>query len=211
MIAALTNNPLNKNLTRTTMYLKPLAVVVTLTIGVVGCSKDSSSPSGTTPTPPANLTVNPADGQANVRLDAAVTFTFARSVDRSVVERSTHLISERMMADSLCHDSSMMPHGGMSNIMMDSSMMRHMGQIHATRGMFTWNGDSTECYFRPDSMMTPQTQYMIHMGPEMMRMVRNRMGEMGMMGGHGIGMMQDDMMFHFTTLDTTDGGHGGHH
>lgn len=195
------------------MYLKSLAVAVTLTIGVVGCSKDSSSPSGTTPTPPANLTVNPADGQANVRLDAAVTFTFARSVDRAVVERTVHLISERAMADSLCPDSSMMSHGGMSNVMMDSSMMRHMGRVHATRGRFTWNGDSTECYFRPDSMMIPRTRYMIHMGPEMMQMMRNRMGDMGMMGGHGIGMMQDDMMLHFATMDTsgTGGGHGGHH
>ena len=194
------------------MNLKPLAAVVLIAIGVVGCSKDSSSPSGTTPTPPANLTVNPADGQANVRLDAAVTFTFARSVDRAVVERTVHLISERAMADSLCPDSSMMSHGGMSNVMMDSSMMRHMGQVHATRGRFTWNGDSTECYFRPDSMMTLRTQYMIHMGPEMMQMMRSRMGDMGAMGGHGFGTMQDDMMFHFVTMDTsgTGGGHGHH-
>ncbi len=195
------------------MNLKPLAAAVLIAIAVVGCSKDSSSPSGTTPIPPANLTVNPADGQANVRLDAAVTFTFAKPVDRSVVERTVHLISERMMADSLCPDSSsMMSHGGMGNVMTDSSMMRHMGQVHAARGRFTWNGDSTECYFRPDSMMTPRTQYMIHMGPEMMQMMRNRMGEMGMMGGHGFGMMQDDMMLHFATMDTsnTGGGHGHH-
>lgn len=156
--------------------------------------------------------MNPADGQANVRVDAAVTFTFARSVDRAVVERTVHLISERAMADSLCPDSSMMSHGGMGNVMMDSSMMRHMGQFHATRGRFTWNGDSTECYLRPDSMMTPRTQYMIHMGPDIMQMMRSRMGDMGMMTGHGSGMMQDDMMLHFATMDTsgTGGGHGHH-
>jgi len=194
------------------MNLKPLAATVLIAIGVVGCSKDSSSPSGTTTPPQANLTVSPSDGQGNVRLDAAVTFTFARSVDRVVVERNVHVISERAMADSLCPDSSMMSHGGMSNVMMDSSMMRHMSQIHATRGRFTWNGDSTECYFRPDSMMIPRTQYMIHMGPEMMQMMRNRMGDMGMMAGHGFGMMQDDMMLHFATMDTsgTGGGHGHH-
>lgn len=194
------------------MNLKTFASVALIVLGVTGCSKDSSSPNGTTPTSPANLTVNPADGQANVRLDAAVTLTFSRSVDRAVVERSVHLISERMMADSLCPDSSMMPHGGMSGVMMDSSMMRHMGQVHATRGRFTWNGDTTECYFRPDSMMTPRTQYMIHMGSAMMQMMRGRMSEMGTMSGHGSGMMQDDMMFHFVTMDTsgTGGGHHGH-
>ncbi len=195
------------------MNLKPITVAVLIAISAVGCSKDSSSPSGTAPTPPANLIVNPVDGQANVRLDAAVTLTFARPVDRAIVERTVHLISDRMMADSLCPDSSMMSHGGMGNVMMDSTMMRHMGQVHATTGRFTWNGDNTECYFRPDSMMTSRTQYMIHMGAEMMQMMRNRMGEMGMMGGHGSGMMQDDMMLHFVTMDTTGtgGGHGGHH
>lgn len=195
------------------MYLKSFVVVVLVAIGVAGCSKNSSSPSGTTRTPPANLTVSPSDGEGNVRLNAAVTFTFGRSVDRAVVERTVHLISERAMADSLCPDSLMMSHGGMSNAMMDSSMMRHYGQVHATRGRFTWNGDSTMCTFRPDSMMAPRTQYMIHMGREMMQMMRNRMGDMGMMGGHGSGMMQDDMMLHFATMDTsgTGGGHGGHH
>jgi hypothetical protein len=192
------------------MYLKSLAVAATLTIGVLGCSKESSSPSGTTPQ--ANLTVNPADGQANVRLDAGLTLTFARSVDRAAVERTVHLISERAMADSLCPDSSMMPHGGMNNVMMDSSMMQHIDQVHATRGRFTWNVNSTECLFRPDSMMTPGTQYMIHMGAEMMQMMRTRMGEMGTMGGHGSGVMRNDLLVHFSTMDTsgTGGGHGHH-
>ncbi|MBI4535645.1 MAG: hypothetical protein HY708_05155 [Ignavibacteriae bacterium] len=194
------------------MYLKSLVVVAVVAGTVAGCSKDSSSPMGMTSPPPANLAVDPADGQTNVRLDASVTFTFARSVDRVVVERNVHLISERSVADSLCPDTTMMGHGGMGNIMIDSSTMRHMGQTHATRGRFMWNSDSTQCYFRPDSMMTPLTVYMIHMDPEMMQMMRSRMGDMGMMGGHGFGMMQDDMMFHFATMDTsgTGGGHGHH-
>lgn len=194
------------------MFLKSLAVVAVVAIGVAGCSNDSSSPMGMTPLPLANLTVDPADGQANARLDAGITFTFARPVDRAVAERNVHLISERSMADSLCPDTTMMGHGGMGNVMMDSSMMRHMSQVHAMPGRFTWNGNSTQCYFMPDSLMTPLTTYMIHIGPEMMQMMRRRMSDMGAMGGHGSGAMQDDMILHFATMDTsgTGGGHGHH-
>jgi hypothetical protein len=55
--------------------------------------------------------------------------------------------------------------------------------------------------------------YMIHMGAEMVQMMQSRMGEMGMMQGHGTGTMSGDMMYHFTTMDTTrtGGGHDGHH
>lgn len=202
----------NTSLGRITMYLKSRTVVALLAIGAAGCSNDSSSPMGMTPSPPAYLTVDPADGQANVRLDAGITFTFARPVDRTVVERNLHIISERSMADSLCPDTTMMGHGGMNGVMTDSSMMHHMGQVHATPGRFTWNGSNTQCYFTPDSLMTPLTTYMIHTGPEMMQMMRARMGDMGTMGGHGFGMMQNDMMFHFVTIDTsgTGGGHGHH-
>jgi hypothetical protein len=53
---------------------------------------------------------------------------------------------------------------------------------------------------------------MIHIGPEMMQMMRRRMSDMGAMGGHGSGAMQDDMILHFATMDTsgTGGGHGHH-
>lgn len=194
------------------MQLKSFAVFMTLMSVGVGCSKDSSSPTDTTSLLPASLIVAPADGQTNVRLDAGIVLSFAKPVDRTVVERNIHLISERMLADSLCPDSMMVSHGGMSGVMMDSAMMRHVGRVHATPGRFLWDG-GTNCTFIPDSMMTPQTRYMIHLGPEMMQMMRDRMGEMGTMGGHGNGIMRDDMMLHFTTLDTTGtgGGHGGHH
>ena len=62
-------------------------------------------------------------------------------------------------------------------------------------------------------MMMPAMQYMVHLGPEMMRMLEDRMGPMGMMGGRTGGMMADHMMYHFLTMDTTDtgSGHDGHH
>ena len=194
--------------------MKPtfIAVLTLAAIVLVGCSKNSSAPTtGTEPTP--NFATSPTDGQANVRLDAGVTFTFAKPVDRAVVERSFHLISQRDMADSLCPVSDTMGHGIMSPAMMDSMNMNHLMQQHASRGRFVWNSD-TQCTFRPDSMMTPKSQYMMHIGGEMMRMMRDRMeGMNGGMGGHGAMFGGDEMAFHFSTLDTTGSGsgHNGHH
>ena len=180
-----------------------------VSLALIGCSKDSLPVTASQQSP---IVVNPGDGQTGVRLDAGVILNFAKPVDRSVVERDFHLVSEWAMADSLCPFSPDMNHGNMMTAMLDSTQMHHLHQNHSTRGGFRWNNDSTVCTFKPDSMMTPKMQYMIHMGREMVEMMGSRMGEMGMMGGHGIGMMQDDMMFHFVTMDTsgTGGGHGHH-
>ncbi|MBI5473557.1 MAG: hypothetical protein HY961_14555 [Ignavibacteriae bacterium] len=194
------------------MKITFIAVLTLAAIALAGCTKDSSSPMTET-LPMPNFTTSPADGQANVRLDAAVTLTFAKPVDRAVVERSFHLISQRDMADSLCPVSDTMGHGMMTAAMMDSMNMNHIMQRHATRGRFVWSSDA-QCTFRPDSMMTPRMQYMMHIGSEMMRMMRDRMeGMNGGMGGHGTSFGGDEMAFHFSTLDTTGGGlgHNGHH
>jgi len=161
----------------------------------------------------SSLVLNPADGAASVRLDAAIELSFSRPMDRAVVQRGLHLIGENAMADSLCPVSQTMGHGSMGNSMIDSSKMRHLDQYHSTRGRLIWNADSTRCTFQPDSMMTPRTLYMIHMDREMTFMMEQRMGKMGMMGGHGSGSMGGEMMFHFFTLDTTKSGsgHSSHH
>ena len=191
------------------MYIKAIIAVI-VAIALVACSKDSPSVIALQPAP---LVVNPVDGQTGVRLDAGVILAFARAVDRSVVERDFHLISERAMAYSLCPISTTMDHGKMMNAMADSSNMHHLDQTHSTRGGFLWNNENTVCTFRPDSMLTPKIQYMIHMGREMMDMMQGRMGDMNAMGAHGSGTMSNDMMLHFWTMDTTGtgGGHGGHH
>ncbi|MEW6060898.1 MAG: hypothetical protein AB1600_03045 [Bacteroidota bacterium] len=179
-----------------------------------GCSKDSDMTSSSGNETESILTLNPVDNASSVRLDAPVTLTFAKSVDRATVERGFHLISERAMADSLCPVSQMMGHGNMMDTMTDSSKMHHLDQYHMTQGKFTWKSDSTQCTFKPDSMMSPKTQYMMHIDRDMTQMMEQRMGNMGIMGGHGTGMMSGDMVFHFTTLDTTStsgGGHNGHH
>lgn len=181
-------------------------------LAFLGCSDKSTS----TTEPFLEQTVfqySPADGSTDIRLDANVGLWFANPVDRALVERSFQLISEADMADSNCVISTTMNHGSMLDAMADSSMMHHMDQYHSTRGTFVWNTDSTLCTFRPDSLMSPKTQYMIHLGREMTLMLRFRTGSMAMMAGHGAGAMVDDMMFHFATLDTAQqgGGHLGHH
>jgi hypothetical protein len=186
-------------------------VAAALVLAIAGCSKDSSSPVKSIDATP--LSTTPSDGSNGVRLDAQISLSFATPVEKAVVERDFHLISERDMADSLCPVSQMMGHGNMTMTMMDSGKMHHLDQVHSTHGRFSWNSDSTRCTFAADSMMAPRTQYMMHLGHEMMEMIERRVGSMKMMSGHGTGMMSDEMMFHFSTIDTTStgGGHNGHH
>jgi hypothetical protein len=188
-----------------------LFITFTLVVEFAGCSKNSSSPVQTGDTSP--LFTTPSDGANNVQLNAQIALSFSKSVEKNVVERNFHLISERDIADSLCPVSKTMAHGNMTMTMMDSGKMHHLDQIHSTRGRFSWNSDSTRCTFTSDSLMTPRTQYMIHLGRDMVEMVERRVGSMKMMSGHGSGMMSDEMMFHFSTIDTTStgGGHNGHH
>ncbi len=191
--------------------MRYMLVVFTALAGLLlaGCSMDATSPGAMMRPASAVVVVRPADGETGVRLDAAITLTFAAPMDRDVVERDLHLISERAMPGSSCPDSATMTHGDMTHCMADSSMMRHMAAYHATPGSFSWNSAGTVCTFQPDSMMMPVARYMIHMGREMMSMMET-MGAGGTMGGHGSGAMSGHMMLHFTTMDTT-GGHGGHH
>ena len=178
----------------------------------IGCSSDHMDTPATPST--SQLEISPSDGAVDVRLDAPITVRFATGIDRAVVEQELHLISELDMMNGLCPDSSMGTHGSMMEVMADSMMMRHLDDFHATGIGFQWNATGTECTVQPDSMLEPGTRYMIHMGSGMTRMMESRMGgmgDMGGMGGHGTGSMGDDMMFHFATMDTSDGGHLGHH
>jgi hypothetical protein len=190
-------------------------LIVTTALGALiltGCSEKSTSPTETT-FDLAQIELSPNDGAATVRLDAAIVLSFAKPVDRGSVERGFHLISEKAMADSLCPVSRTMNHGSMSGSMTDESKIGHLGQFHATRGTFSWNSETTQCTFKPNSMMVPKTQYMMYFDGDMTQMMQNRLGSMSMMAGHGAGSMGGEMMFHFTTLDITQqgSGHNGHH
>ncbi len=193
------------------MNLKVFSIAIIIGLLIVGCTKDASSPVGDVQS--TSFSVIPNDGATNIRLDAGVQFNFAKQVNRSDFERSVYLISEFAMADSMCPVSDSMGHGNMDMAMRDSMMMNHLDDRHGTSGHFQWSDDNKQCTFKPDSMMMPNMRYMIHMGREIMRMMEDQMGNMGMVGGHGSGMMNDDMMYHFRTMDTTNvgGGHGGHH
>lgn len=190
-----------------------LILACALSIAFNSCDTNDSMMSSQSGKDPVLIT--PAENQQDVRLDGTITLTFATTVDRVVVENDFHLISQRDMTDSLCPISTTMNHGMMSAAMMDSMKMNHLMRQHAISGRLSWQS-GTQCTFRPDSMMSPNTQHMIHLGMNMMRMMQSRMSDMtgmNMMSGHGQGMMQDHMMTHFRTMDTVKiaGGHASHH
>lgn len=177
---------------------KPFFLAIALVLALApGCSKQSTSPSPV----PEGLSISPSDGAVGVRLDAAVTLSFGSAVDRSIVERSFHLLSEAAMTDSMCLvDSSSAI--DMTSMMTDSDMMGHMLQTHAVPGTFRWNGD-TECVFTPDSGMTPDTRYMIVVEGEMPDMMNGTP-----MPGHD-STAERRMALHFTTLEASS--HDAHH
>lgn len=157
------------------------------------------------------MSVSPRDGESNVALNKNVTLSFDNPIARSVVQRNFHMMTTQKMA--VIRDS-MMTYMGMMGMMTHNDsldiydgMMRMMDNT-AMHGMFTWNADSTQCVFDPDSLMIASTPYSMHMGQEMMSMVGmmsgdNMMssGNHDMMGDAG-GMMHGDMMTSFTTGNT---------
>ncbi len=178
-----------------------ISILLTLAILSIGCSRDPSSPMQPTM---KVLTSTPADGATGVRLDAGVTLDFGSVVDQGAVEQGVHLLAEPDMFSD-CPVASMESHGTMESVMDDEVMMRHMDDQHATRGRYSWNTAGTACTFTPDSLMRPQTRYMLHMSHEMLTMMSQAGVDMmrGRMNSSG------DMMLHFQT--TTLDGHGGHH
>jgi len=191
------------------MHLRMITIAALAFASLTGCSQKPAAPLA--PLTGASLSVAPASGEIDVRLDAPVVLSFGVAVDPAVVERDFHLISEYDMTSAPCPDSAMGAHGAMTAVMGNSTMMRHLDGFHSTGGSFRWNDGLSECLFQPDSWMRPQTRYLVHLDAGMVQMMESRMGSMGGMTGHGAGTMSGDMMFHFTTLDSSGGGHDGHH
>jgi hypothetical protein len=172
---------------------------ISFTFTLNNCAKDSKSLLDTERQ--TSLSVIPADGSTGVQLNAPVTLSFAKSVVRSVVEENFHLISAKDMTDSMSPGHPPMHHSNMIMAMGDSAIMHHLDRFHSTSGSITWNSDSTFCSFMADSMLTPHSEYMICLGEGMVKMMEQRMGKMSMMNGMGTGMMNDNIMLHFTTID----------
>lgn len=163
------------------------------------CSMDANMMSATTKQPA--LIISPADGSTAVQLNTLITLSFARPVLEGIVENNFHLISARDMADSMSMGHPMMNHSNMMMAMSDSAIMHHLDRYHSTHGDFSWNSDSTLCTFIADSMLARHTQYMIHLGDEMVKMMKEHMGSMGTMHGMGTGQLNDNIMLHFTTVN----------
>ncbi|MBI5021756.1 MAG: hypothetical protein HZB59_09980 [Ignavibacteriales bacterium] len=193
------------------MNIKLIITTLLIALGIIGCSKEATSPTSSNQTP--IFSISPKDGEANVRLDATITLNFAQPVVRGIVENNLYLMSARGMDDSLHPAGDSMGYGMMNETMMDSMKMLHMMNQHRAKGKYLWNGDSTRCIFTPDSMMISGMQYMVRMGTDMVKMMENRLGDMNMMGNHGNGVMKNEMYYHFTTMDTSKvgSGHNGHH
>jgi hypothetical protein len=167
---------------------------------LIGCNK--SSPVSSDSTVAQQLSIVPSDASSNISVTTNVTLTFSKPVYRTIVSQNLFLISVRNIPDSLYSMSSMMGHGTMMDIMADSAKMHYLDHYHSMHGTFSWNGDSTQCIFHPDSLLSPNTQYMVHLRRDMVKMMEQQMGSIGMMGNHGTGMMSSEMMFHFTTKGT---------
>jgi hypothetical protein len=191
--------------------MKQFLVLVFSALVFFGCKKNSPSPL-TEPAASAEFIIAPSDNETNVSQNVSIVLSFNKSVDTKVVENNFRLINELAYVDSLCPVSKTMNHGSMMMSMKDSMKMNHMDSIHGLKGTFTWSGDSKTCVFKPDTLLRPGMQHMVHMGEETAKMMESAMGTMGMMGQSGMGSGMG-MAFHFytKTADGSSGGHASHH
>lgn len=182
---------------KTSIKVFSLFLILPVLLIFTGCTRMSSNPHDALSIASANFTVTPTDNQAGVSLDQKIEIRFDEPVDPILVENNLHLISEFEFADSNCRFDSLMNHSNMGMAMMDTMKVNHMSQYHPTGGRFTWSDGNKLCTFTPDSLLKPNTNYMIHIGKGMMH--TGNMGGMGNMGGHGGSFQQGQMMLHFKT------------
>ena len=180
--------------------MKPAAILISffLAVFLTGCSDMNMSHNEEL----IKFNILPSDGASNVRLDENIKLTFDKPMDRLIVERNFHVYSEKGMSDSLCPLGASMNHTEMMLAMQSSAMMQHLSEFHHLEGSFSWNSESTVCIFTPGQMLMPDMLHMMHIQSGMMNMMTERMGNLGMMNGHGSGSMMNEMMMHFITTDT---------
>lgn len=176
-----------------------LSSILPVILLLTGCTRMSSNPQDAVSDASSNFTITPTDNQAGILLDQKVQIKFVEPVDPELVENNFHLISEFEFTDSNCRFESRMDHSNMGMTMKDTLKMHHMDKYHATGGRFVWSDGNKLCTFTPDSLLKPNTNYMIHVGRGMMH--SGNMGNMGGMGGHGGSVPQGHMMMHFKTKE----------
>ena len=166
-----------KNLVKTVS----MAVIVFGLFLILGCTNSNKIISG-----PENdfvLSVQPANGAANVPVTTSVQIAFASPMDTSSVALNFCLIGGEKMyevMDSLNHS------------MMDYSDMMDWMHSKSFPGHFQWNSKRDTCVFSPDSSLAYHMEYMIYMGRNMQSRHQDMMME------HKE-MMGKDFITHFST------------
>lgn len=173
----------------TILFFTSLLIIAILSFA--GCDQSNS----VSPKEQISFQVNPPDGAENVDASSQIIIEFSKPVDRAIVERSFHLISERDMADSLCPVSKDMNHRMMNPTSMSQHTMMHLIAQHQSHGTFSWNDSKTRCIFKSNSSLTRNTLYMMDMGKEMMQIMNGS----GMKNCNCPGMESSDVLFHFRT------------
>jgi hypothetical protein len=172
-----------------------ISVFALLLVVVAGCSNDDSRAvnQDNSQVTPQLVSVFPADGSQGVSPSTHVSIRFSGPMDTSTVNHHFYFAGGATMhewMDSLEHG----PHGGMhgGGDWMDMDHMYDWLDSIQWHGDFHWNGDLDSCYFMPDSLLLPQTDYMFML-----------FGDIRGMNGHqmrmGADSDADSLICHFTT------------
>jgi hypothetical protein len=162
---------------------------------------------------------SPTNNTDNVLINDKIILTFAKAVDPKIIEANFVLISQKDMNDALCPISNDMGHSDMGNAMKNMDMMKHLKDVHRTKGIFNWSADSTMCEFTPDSVMDYDMEYMMLADRDM---VKHMEGMMKMMGDLTVELsdcpchknkQNNTMLLHFKTEPAAknNDGHESHH
>ncbi len=158
---------------------------------LAGCGTDNQTTTPTNGTDVVILSVTPADGTTGVSPSTLIAIKFSGPVDTLSIMRNFHFTGGDQMhewRDSLEH------YGGFGMMGMGNMdhMMEWMDSIHYS-GDFFWNDAMDSCEFRPDSAMSPSTDYLCLLNEGGMR------GHSGGMMGGGNHNDSGYHMFQFTT------------
>jgi hypothetical protein len=172
-----------------------ISALALLLIVVASCSNSDShvTNQGDSQVAPALVSVFPVDGSQGLSPSTHVSIRFNGPMDTSTVNHHFYFAGGATMhewMDSLEHGH----HGGMhgDDDWMDMDHMYEWLDSIQWHGGFHWNGDLDSCYFTPDSLLMPHTDYMYVL-----------FGDIRGMNGHqmhmGTDSDADSLICHFTT------------
>ena len=156
------------------------------------------------------MTINPANEETNVKRDASIKVSFDRSVDTGLVKDNFHLVPYQRM--EMIMDSVMR-----SSFLMDScqsdSMMKRMMNDASIPGQYQWNSVYTEYFYDPDSLLSANTLYAVHLGRSLMEAIYMPHNESIHDMEENMGIMDGAMIIQFTVGEeiSNNGDHESHH